>query len=194
MEPIKTYTNGNTELQIFVDELSESPREDFDNLGKMICHHNRYSLGDKHNINPKDYNSYAEMLKDIMVKEDVGVILPMYMLDHSGITISTTKFSCPWDSGQIGFILASKKSIREEFGVKRITKKLIDKVTRILESEVEVYDQYVRGDIYGFKLITDGEEVDSCWGFYGSDIKTNGMLDNIGSPSGLEWKELIASI
>ena len=27
------------------------------------------------------------------------VILPLYLYDHSGITMNTTGFSCPWDSG-----------------------------------------------------------------------------------------------
>ena len=37
-----------------------------------------------------------------------------------------------------------------------------------LKDEVEVYDQYIRGDVYGF-IIEDlqGNNVDSCWGFYG---------------------------
>jgi hypothetical protein len=36
------------------------------------------------------------------------------------------------------------------------------------------------GDIYGFSLETvDGEELDSCWGFYGSDPEKNGMKDHI---------------
>ena len=39
---------------------------------------------------------------------------------------------------------------------------------------------FFREDIYGFELIgPDGEEINSCWGFYGSDWKTNGMIDHI---------------
>jgi len=35
-------------LKIVYDEYAESPRENQDNLGTMICWHNRYNLGDKH--------------------------------------------------------------------------------------------------------------------------------------------------
>jgi hypothetical protein len=185
MEAIKTYTHGNTTLEIHNDESPESPRT-WDNLGKMICHHKRYNLGDEHTINPNHYNSYDEMRKAIIRKEDVGVILPMYMYEHSGISIATTPFNCRWDSGQIGFILASKKKIRAEYGVKRITKKIIDYVTKILEAEVSVYNQYLINDVYGFKLFKDGKEVDACWGFFGSDIKTNGILDHIDEPELIE--------
>lgn len=187
MEAIKTYTHGTTTLEIHTDENPMSPRE-WSNIGKMICHHNRYSLGDKHNINSKDYNSLDEMKKAIERIEDAAIMIPMYMYDHSGITIRTTPFSCPWDSGQIGYIIASRKKIREEYGVKRISKKLLETVKKVLEAEVVVYDQYVTGDTYGFKLFENGEETDSCWGFFGSDVKTNGMLDYIDN------KELIEQI
>lgn len=33
------------------------------------------------------------------------LMLPLYLYDHSGITMNTTGFSCPWDSGQVGWIL-----------------------------------------------------------------------------------------
>ena len=178
MSLVKTYTHGNKTLEIHTDESPMSPRE-WSNIGKMICHHNRYSLGDKHNINPKDYNSLAEMVKAIKRIEDAVIMIPMYMYDHSGITIRTTPFECRWDSGQIGYIIASRKKIREEFSVKRISKKLITKVTALLEGEVKVYDQYVTGDVYGFKMFVDGKETDACWGFFGSDIKTNGVLDYV---------------
>jgi hypothetical protein len=178
---IKEYKKGNLIVEIHQDEQPENPR-DWDNLGIMICHHNRYKLGDKHNINPNDYNSFKEMKKDIIKEYDVAVMLPLYLYDHSGITISTSPFNCPWDSGQVGFIVISKKKIREEFSVKRITKKIKENITKTLESEVKTYDQFLTGDIYGFKILKDGIEIDSCWGFYGSDINTNGMLNYIDEP------------
>ncbi len=44
------------------------------------------------------------------------VILPLYLYDHSGITMSTGAFSCRWDSGQVGWIYAEKKKFIEETG------------------------------------------------------------------------------
>ena len=37
------------------------------------------------------------------------LMLPLYLYDHSGITMNTTGFSCPWDSGQVGWIYAFKE-------------------------------------------------------------------------------------
>ena len=44
------------------------------------------------------------------------VILPLYLFDHSGISISTGSFHDPWDSGQVGFIYASKEKAKEGWG------------------------------------------------------------------------------
>ena len=55
-------------------------------------------------------------LQDILDNLDKYVILPLYLYDHSGITMSTSVFSCPWDSGQVGWIYAEKKKLIEETG------------------------------------------------------------------------------
>lgn len=43
--------------------------------------------------------------------------LPLYLYDHSGITMSTTTFSCPWDSGRVGMIFCSHEEAVKEWGV-----------------------------------------------------------------------------
>jgi hypothetical protein len=137
-------------------------------------------LGDKHNYNSDDYSGWEDMKKAIIKEENPAVILPLYMYDHSGISISTSPFSCRWDSGQIGFILVSKKKALEEFGGKKVTIKLQQKLEAILEAEVETYTQYVEGEVYGFQIVDEeGDHIDSCYGFYGRDFATNGMLDYI---------------
>ena len=106
--------------------------------------------------------------------------MPLYLYDHSGITISTKPFGCPWDSGQIGFITISKDKIRSEYGVKRITKDLLDRVEGYLVSEVKLYDYYLMGEVYHFEITDkEGNVLDSCGGFLGSDYNTNGILDYI---------------
>lgn len=174
----KKVQDGSVVLKVYYDNDAENPRE-WDNLSKMVCFHHSYSLGDEHNYRVFDYHSWED-LKDAIEKDnDVAVILPLYMYDHSGITISTTPFSCPWDSGQIGWVYITKEDIRKEYNIKRVTKKYIEKATKILISEIKVYDDYLRGETYGFVLEKDGEEIDSCWGFYGSDFCTNGMKEQI---------------
>lgn len=180
------------------------PRE-WDNLGTMICFHRHYSLGDKHNLDSSDFSSWDEMESYLFRELKAEVVLPLYMYDHSGITMNTTGFSCSWDSGQVGFIYVTREDILNEFGVKRITKSLREKVEEILIGEVEVYDQYISGDVYYYAIekcepvvkipkdefdagnYDNAEEeakwefYDSCHGFFGRDI-SNGVLDNSGAP------------
>jgi hypothetical protein len=175
-------------IEVIQDESPESPRE-WDNLGTMICFHGRYNLGDKHDYRSGDYSGWDEQRKDIEKKENACVILPLYLYDHSGITMKTSPFGCNWDSGQVGWIVVSKEQVRKEYNVKRINKELIEKVTKVLEGEVKTYDQYLTGDIYGYKIskVTEcdfghehKEEVDSCWGFYGEDecmTEAEGIVD-----------------
>ena len=175
---IETKRIGKYEIEIHTDESPESPRTSMDNLGKMICFHGRYNLGDKHDYDHRDYSGWDEQKEAIIKNENVCVILPLYLYDHSGITISTSPFSCRWDSGQIGWVYVSKESVRKEYGVKRINQELIEKVTKVLEGEVETYDQYLRGDIYGYSISEVStcelghehkEVIDSCGGFYGEE-------------------------
>lgn len=170
MTPIKTIEYKGHNIEIFYDEDSMNPRDD-DNLGTMICFHDRYSLGDKNDYNSNDYYSWKYLEDNIIKNEDVVVILPLYLLDHSGITISTIPFNDRWDSGQVGFIFISKEKCREEYGWKNITEKRKDKVTRYLKGEVEIYDQYLRGEIYGYGYETESEGKFSCWGFFGDEGK-----------------------
>lgn len=154
-EEYKTY-----KINIVNDDTPESPRGEWENFGKMTCFHNRYKLGDKH-----DFNNSQEVEK--FLKKENAIYFPLYLYDHSGITMSTTPFSCPWDSGQIGYIYVLPEDIKKEFSCKKITKKIKDKVIRILESEVEIYDQYLTGEVYGYQIIDkDNNEIDSCYGFY----------------------------
>jgi len=93
------------------------------------------------------------------------VILPLYLYDHSGITMNTGGFSCPWDSGQVGWIYADYEKIKENYG--EVTPETIERARSMLESEVKSYDLFLTGQCYGFKLYEGENQIDSCWGFLG---------------------------
>ena len=145
------------------DEWAESPRE-WDNLGTMLCLHRNYNLGDEPNV------SWDEM--ESLVSQRSVVSLPLYLYDHSGITMSTRPFGDRWDSGQVGYIYVTHEDILKEFGGKRVTQKRIKQVLETLRDEVATYDTYIRGDIYTVTIKTDsGLYIDSCSGYYGDDYK-----------------------
>lgn len=156
-------------IKIGTDDSPSNPRIEFDNCCKMVCFHKDYKLGDEKDYNRSDYNSWDELKKDIIKQENAVVILPLYLYDHSGITISTTPFSCRWDSGQVGFVYMTRKSIKNDFGIKRLTKKALINLQAILKSEVKAYDDYLTGNVYGYQIyLKDNDNlIDACGGYFG---------------------------
>ena len=154
-------------IRIEQDLDPESPRQ-WDNLGEIIAFHRRYNLGDKHDIDSGNFDGWDEM--EDYLRRHYAVVLPLYLYDHSALTISTRPFSCPWDSGQVGFIVSSRDKILAEYGGKRLTKKTLELVEQVLEGEIRTYDQYLTGDVWGYVIEDEeGNLVDSCWGFFGRE-------------------------
>lgn len=235
--PVVNEDGDEYRLRIERDDDSESPRE-WDNVATMVCWHRRYNLGDKHNFSDpeeflksllREYVSKNEIDEDALedmslndclkMLEDYTVIVPLYLYDHSGITISTGDFGDRWDSGQVGYAYISKQKIFDEslslpyldedgnevkiehkhdnapstYNFKRIPaddenwRKIAH---NYIDSEVNTYDQYLRGDVYGFVLEKhtvceccgheEWEQEDSCWGFYGDTLEDSGILEQCG--------------
>lgn len=174
MDCIHSVKNGKYVLSTYHDEDPISPR-DHCNLGTIVYGGSKYILGDQKAENTELYSSWDEW-HDNELGDDV-ISLPVYAYIHSGITISTGPFNCPWDSGQAGYIYVHKEDVRSIYGVKRISKKLRDNILETLEHEIKIYDRYLQGDVYGYMLEEiyhceccnneDTEVIDSCWGFFG---------------------------
>ena len=165
-EEYKGYT-----ISIEHDNDPENPR-DFCDYSTFALFHKRYSLGDpvsRHGIRTDDYSGWADMEAGIMRKHPKCVILPVYLYDHSGLTMSTTPFHCPWDSGQVGYAFVPRDKACEWLGKKYLTKKGRAVVEKWLVNEVRISSLYCNGEVYGFSISKDEEELDSCWGFYGME-------------------------
>lgn len=163
-EAIETIERDDFTAFIYYDTDTLNPREDWDNLGKIVSR----KLTSDENFEfsgDKDYD-----IKRLKQEFGATVILPIYMYSHGGETINTIGFSCPWDSGQVGWIFATTEDIYKEYRCKRVNPAIRRRVKQILIGEIKTYDQYIRGDVYGYQLSDkSGNELDSCWGFYGLD-------------------------
>jgi hypothetical protein len=158
MEPFETIEYKGCTIELHTDEDASSPRED-DNVGEILyMQTSRYTLGDR-GTTPEEMDSIRESSDNIY--------LPVYAYIHSGTRLNTTGFSCPWDSGQCGIIWCTKAKAVKEFGQKRFTKAVQDKALKYLRGEIETLDAYFNGEVFGYiAKDPDGEEIDSCWGFY----------------------------
>ena len=196
------------------DTCPTCPRE-WDNIGTMICFHRNYTTGDKHNYSSplelmydladsydsEEAESLEELYNDCKISESEyfrklkeladknNLILPVYLLEHGDIKYITEDFNDSWDNGQVGIIYASYDTIKSEYG--DTSEESLEKAKNCMKGEVETYSQWANGEVYGFRLIKvdeynkEIEEIDSCWGFYGSDPRENGIEDYI--PEGFEY-------
>jgi hypothetical protein len=179
MEDISKYKleSGNT-LRIVRDFDPENPRE-WDNLGKLFLVTRSgieiNELGIDMDIG--NFQSIDEMSNWLVEKHGVCVVKNVFKYSHSGVAYNTTGFHCPWDSFQIGFIVCTTTDAeKENFDPCGD----MGKIENILIGEVEDYSQWASGQVYGFIIEdSDGEHIDSCYGFYGNtNPKENGMSDH----------------
>ena len=147
------------------DPCPSSPRE-WDNLGKLWL------------------QSRSVSLKECDEKElgKARIKIPVYKYEHSGVVLKASEdgnpFTCPWDSCRIGTVAVSAETLRKEYSVKRVTRKIVEKAKKVLVDEVNTFSQYLEGDVYCFKVYKvdhdvpdaevedEGELIDSCYGFY----------------------------
>jgi len=138
-------------IRIEADLEPMDPRE-WDNFGTMVCFHGRYALGDKHELlitQSPNFSSWSEVRDHIEAELGAMVILPLFLYDHSGISIKVGSWTgvaphAQFDSGQVGFIYCTDGDMVRE-GIKTL-----DQAEALLRNEVLIYDKYLRGDMYTY--------------------------------------------
>ena len=156
-------------LEILHDDSASSPREN-DNLGTFAGWHRRYRLGD---VQPQeDPRTYQAALPK------GSLIVPVYMYDHSGVALSTSDFGDRWDSGQVGIYHMSPQDIINAYG--KDTPETRARAVEGIKGEIAEYSDYLNGNCWGFEIQdADGNQVEACWGFIGTDVVECGMAENI---------------
>ena len=163
-----TVINITPTLRIRIEQDTDptSP-EEWDNLGEIAYCSSSECLGTE-NVSRDRLDEIARGIRDGSL---IG--MPVWAYVHSGVTIKaayTNPFSCPWDSGQSGFVYTTKEKAIKEFGKTILTKKVREQALKCLVSEVETFDQYLTGDVYGYiieEFVEDEwQQFYSCWSFY----------------------------
>ena len=212
-------------FKVDTDDFAESPRKIFDNMSTMVCWHNRYTLGDEEfssDYASSSIEAFAEYIDD---KYSLGIIddyllseykrvwkwiranivcKPLYLYDHSGITMSVgsidiskkgevdigNPFSCHWDSGCVGFAYVARDRALSEYGGNIFTKKIKDNCSSIIDEEVKKYDYYLVGDVFCLGVAevedefdlndidVDNLDFDMCCGYYGREYLNDAIIDH----------------
>lgn len=180
-------------IDVDQDDCPESPR-DWDNLCHILSIRGDWDIADR----GLSYDKYEAIdhIEELKADKDT-YIRQVYMLDHSGQSISLRDFCDRWDSGICGYIYVSKQEVFKCFGETATEDNWKELADETMKSEIEIYDQYIKGDVYCFgvsekvevecKDVRTGqtwiehrwEDVDSCGGFYGNEFDKNGMFEYV---------------
>lgn len=134
----------------------------------MYCKHPRYNLGHTAAKNPFEENDEGVLVQ----RPEILGMLPLYLYDHSGITMRTSAFNCSWDSVQVGWIYYTQASLD-------LCGTPFDRIEDIMKNFVKnTYAPYLEGQIFSYKIVDEEDEVtDSSCGFVGYELKDTGILD-----------------
>lgn len=177
------YNSENKQtLKIIYDDDAQNPRKCFDTLCTILSSDDRFA--DVHIKSREELEKW---------KSDNPIVLefPLYAYEHSNVSLSISDdypFNDKWDAGQIGIIVVTRNSMKDLMDYSNLTKKRAENLTKLVESEIEIFNDYLNGNVYGFELLETKkcnlnhehyELIDSCWGFYGHDFETNGISDYV---------------
>ena len=172
-------------IRIIQDSDAPNPRDDYGHLGKMVFFDSReYRSRNewKHSENMRDFESALRSLAWFCTRSDAMedeyrvsmdhvlravnkhfVIVPIYRNDRMGYVFGSGDGAGESDERCDGLVFFPVADLQGE-GIDR------ERAVKILEGEIEEYSSWATGDCYGYVIEDEnGDELDSCWGFYGQD-------------------------
>ena len=150
-EAVATVEYKGHTIRICQDMEMQHPRLDFDNSSKMICFSRKFYIGDKH-----AYKTPNEALEWLETNSDDIWYWNIYLRDHSGLVLSITSFRDRWNSGHIGWAYILRKDVPNE-----------DTAIATIQNEIQMYNHYLPGSVYGYVIDSDLIQENSVWGYYG---------------------------
>ena len=183
-DPLKTIDYKGYKIIIDYDPSPDCPREWAD-ISTLYSNSRRYDF-DGHSIEELIQEVGGDVYDDVIpwdLIEKKYYYRKVWMYDHSGVCLKTGENNpwgnmgyMSWDSGLYGVIVVDKKTAKKEWG-----EDAQERAEKWLDGEIEDLNIWARGEIYGYVVENaDGEEIDSCWGFYDLDEcigEAEGMVD-----------------
>ena len=136
----------------------EHPLRDWEWNGTvtLIAPFKGYGSDDEHNLSDENF---LKRLRAVRIFG--GAVIPVYYLEHSGLTFKAGRFTDPWDSGWAGCAWMTPEQVREIYkGDKQAA-------TAHLHDMIRMMDAMAQNECYGFRAYApDGEELYACYGFW----------------------------
>lgn len=155
-------------IEIENDEDPQNPRTEWDNYTVIHCCSSRHYLGEKNHANWEEFHA---AVREARKRGDM--VFDVYAYIHGGVALSLGDFygkvpqgHAQFDSGKCGCIVVKKKDIIENWGKKNWTEALKKKAYEVAESDIETFNSYLNGEVYGYLIDEGTEDGDSCFGFY----------------------------
>src|ERR1035437_9220798 len=109
-------------IRLEQDQDCENPLDDDAGVVFVTC---RKDARECYGNTPLDQEEHEEVARKVNTGELIG--LPVYVYEHGAVMIraegSGNPFSCPWDSGQSGYVYVTKATALDWKGGKILTAK-----------------------------------------------------------------------
>lgn len=196
METYETVEYKNCTIKIYHDTDAQSPDEWQDDEIVVLGFDDRYFSVERKGFTQEEIIDAISggRYEDGSINTDARDlakkfwIFELSLYVHSGTTVRLGESAGPCGPGRTRYVEPMEKLDREDAerrardGVVLISKseaRTKKEASKRAQGTVQMWDQYLNGEVYGFKTVTpDGEELDSCWGFYGDygieQIKSEG--------------------
>lgn len=196
-----TTDKGTFRVYLSQDDDPMHPREEYDQIATMVLSHRRYNLPREGELAGRideafDRGGHPLAARYLTATGQAVAVLPVWGYEHGQLTLKAGErdypFSDSWDSGLAGLIYVTPEAAREAFGEAYTGEQL----AALMISEVEEYDQYLTGDVWGYvveRLIPECEHCgceqrweveESCWGFYGYEYAEKEARDVLSAVAG----------
>lgn len=199
--PDLSATIGNRTIEVYTNMSGDCDPRDWDCLGTIVGWDRDVRLGKKQikeqyqvelvlldilddamNLSYEQYDNVmeyatAEVLMNAIKKHTKAVVLPIYVYNHSGISISTSSNKyrmfdgAGWDWGISGMIYADESTIKKEYGGDKVTDEMRTKAIEVLNGEIKTLNMYFQDEVYWFSVKEYDEMVDSCGGIFAEDLE-----------------------
>lgn len=185
MENVHEETRNGLLIRISRDENADGPSGWGDKGLFLVGYHRDFS-----EYGPKDKRGYYIITKedaqtiarmdfappapladadDAQAVQELGQkyhFFPLSAYIHSGVRLYCGKISRSWDNSLLGLIAVSREEWPDQ-----------DQAEKAAEGLVSTWNDYMSGNVYGFQIEdAKGNDIDSCWGFYGDYDKDGGAL------------------